>query len=169
MKRVGLVAIAVTCLLLVTGCNKKEVLFKEDTKHNNMNDYTYKFIGESNHFYFQTGKVYYEESTQALLISNFKVKGNISNKAKFSIGLYFNDNLLYGSLDTKLTKKELENTVIAESGNVAKIDSKGNQIGESDAFLETKKDTFKVSIKLIVKYCIDKKCEEEPLKIRYLK
>ena len=76
---------------------------------------------------------------------------------------------MYGSLDTKQTKKELENTVIAESGNVAKIDSKGNQIGESDAFLETKKDTFKVSIKLIVKYCIDKKCEEEPLKIRYLK
>ncbi len=169
MKKLGGFIGIVFCLLLLGGCGQREILFKEDILHNNMDNYTYKFIGESKHFYFQTGKVYYEKSSQALLISNFKVRKNVEKKASFSVQLYFDNKLLYGAVDSRMKKDELESIVIAESGNVAKIDTQGNQIGESDAFLETKKETFKDSIKLIAKYCIDDSCEEEQFKIKYLK
>lgn len=158
-----------TMLLLLTGCSLNKISYEEDSLHNNMEHYTYKFIGESKHFYFQTGKVYYDKSTQALLMSNFKAKKSLAKNAKCSIQLYFNDKLLYSTKDSMHSVKELEKIVIAESGNITQIDAKGNPIGESDAFLETKKDTFKESIKVIAKYCVKNDCKEERFTIKYLK
>lgn len=52
---------------LLFGCSNDnlDVVYKEDTKHGYSSNYTYKFVGESEHFYFETGKVYYG-----------KIKGN---------------------------------------------------------------------------------------------
>lgn len=159
-------------LLTTTGCSSKnyDINYIEDSEHSFSNNYTYKFVGESDHFYFETGKVYYNGDERELLISNFKIKDNIKSDASFKINLYFNDKLLYGDVDKtdKLSKKDFEGIVIAEHGTLGKKDSNGNVIGESDSFLETTKDTFKNSIKLQADYCVNNKCSTETFKLSYL-
>lgn len=172
MKKTILLFSTIIIILLLTACNSKsgnDIKFKEDTKHQVSSNFTYKFIGESEHFYFETGKVYYNNDERELLISNFKVKNNIDKNARYSISLYFNDILLYGGISNELlSKKEFENTIIGEHGYIGKKDQNGITIGESDSFLETTKENFKESIKLKAKYCIKNKCEEETFKIKYV-
>lgn len=158
--------------ILLTGCSgsNQNIAFKEDAEHEYSNNYTYKFIGESEHFYFETGKVYYNNDERELLISNFKVKDNVDKTANFSINLYFNDKLLYGddSLSGEfLTRQQFENTVISEHGTVER-NQNGEIIGESDSFLETTEDNFKESIQLETKYCIVDHCETEILQLKYM-
>ena len=49
-------------ILIITGCSSKEynINYIEDEEHSISDNYTYRFIGESEHFYLQTGKVYYD-------------------------------------------------------------------------------------------------------------
>ena len=173
MKKMILSIILLSCLFLISACDnnsKEDITFKDDPEHQVSNNYTYKFVGESEHFYFETGKVYYNDDERELLISNFKVKNNVNKNANFSMNLYFNNILLYGDVSYSnelLTKQQFENTVIGEHGYLGKKDQNGNIIGESDSFLETTKEEFKESIKLEVKYCIKDKCEIEALKLKY--
>ena len=174
MKKVLMLSLLIICVI-VTGCTNNnsdvDVNYKEDLEHQISSNYTYRFIGESDHFYFETGKVYYNNTERELLISNFKVKNNIDKNAKFSINLYFNDKILYGDVynsNNLLSKEELENTIIGEHGYLGDYDQNGNIIGESDSFLETTKENFKDSIRLDIKYCVKSKCETETLKLKYL-
>lgn len=70
--------VKIICLItLLTACNKNtkiDINYKEDLKNQISSNYTYKFIGESEHFYFETGKVYYNGKERELLISNFNFK-----------------------------------------------------------------------------------------------
>ena len=158
--------------LFITGCSNKQydISYVEDNEHSLSNNYTYKFVGESEHFYFKTGKVYYDGNARELLISNFKVKDNVKDDSTYKINLYFNNKLLYGDVDgtDELTKNEFEDIVIAEHGKLGERDKNGDVIGESDSFLETTEDTFKDSIKLQADYCINDKCETETFKITYV-
>ena len=175
MRKSIIIIVLWTCLLFLSVCSnnirfKKNITYKEDLDHQISNNYTYKFVGESEHFYFETGKVYYNDNERELLISNFKVKDNVSENAQFSINLYFNGVLLYGEtsyFNNLLTKKKFENTVIGEYGYLVEKDKNGNIIGESDSFLETTKENFKESIKLKAKYCIKSECNTEILKLKY--
>ena len=56
-----------------------------------INEYTYHFVGESKHFYFQTWKVSCENDDRKIVIINFKTKNNIDENSTFKIALYFND------------------------------------------------------------------------------
>ena len=158
--------------LLLTGCSNTDsnIKYKEDLQHQYSDNYTYKFIGESEHFYFETGKVYYNGNERELLISNFKLKDNMSPATTYLVNLYFNDKLLYGNDFGKadLTKKEYMNIVIEENGKLGEIDQNGDIIGESDSFLETTKENFKNSIKLEIKYCQNSKCNTEKLQLTYV-
>lgn len=170
MKKIYLYLGLIT-LLIITGCSSKEynIDYVEDYDHSISNNYTYKFVGESDHFYFLTGKVYYDGKNRELLISNFKIKDNTKSNATYKINLYFNDILLYGDISgtDALSKSSFENIVIAESGALEKNVS-GKIIGESDSFLETTEDTFKDSIKIEASYCIKDKCSTETFKIKYI-
>ena len=171
MKRVILSLILLSNLFIITACNNSNnITFKEDLKHQLNSNYTYKFVGESEHFYFETGKVYYNDNERELLISNFHVKGDISKNSKFSLNLYFNDDLLYGNVSelNLLSRQDFENTVISEHGYLGEKNESGNITGESDSFFETPKEKFKTNIKLEVKYCIKDKCETETLKLKYI-
>lgn len=171
MKKIIVLFVAV--LMFLTGCNNDywlgEIPFKEDQEHEPTVYYTYRFTGESEHFYFQTGKVYYNNDYRSLIISNFKVKENISDDSSYDLSLYFNDDVLYSSAssNSNLSKSGFENIVITDNGYVY-TDDNGNIIGEADSFIKTTKDTFKDSIKLMVNYCVKDKCEEEIFKINYL-
>ncbi len=123
MKRLILFFTTAFCLFFATACTntKYEINYKEDKVHQVTSNYTYRFVGESKHFYFETGKVYYDNAERELLISNFKVKDNINKDAKFSINLYFDDKILYGNVSHSnqlLTKKEFEDIVIGEYGTL---------------------------------------------------
>lgn len=159
-------------VLFITGCSNKQydVSYVDDSEHSLSNNYTYKFVGESEHFYLKTGKVYYNGNDRELLISNFKVKDNVKNGSTYKINLYFNNKLLYGDVDgtDKLDKKAFEDIVIAEQGKLGERDKNGDVIGESDSFLETTENTFKNSIELKADYCISNKCETETFKITYV-
>lgn len=159
MKKIRFPLSILLVVFFISGCNSySEIQFKEDPEHEIMNNTTYRFIGESDHFYFQTGKVYYDGNERFLLISNFGKKGKIKN-ANYNIDLYFNDHLFYE--DLHLSEEEYINTVISEHGFLGEKDLNGDIIGESDAFLETTKDTFKESIKLEVTYCLYQVCTNE--------
>lgn len=170
MKKMLICFLIITCLFTITGCSdysQMEIPYKDDRINEPSTNYTYRFIGQSEHFYFQTGKVYYDGKYRSLLISNLKVKDNAKEDATFSINLYFNDRSLFGGNDT-LTKKDFENTIIAESGELGERDINGDVIGESDSFLETTKENFKSSIRLEAKYCIKNECKTEQFSIEYL-
>lgn len=163
----------VVVLTLLTGCNNDywlgEIPFKEDQEHQPTVYYTYRFTGESKHFYFQTGKVYYNDNYRSLIISNFKVKENVSDDSSYNLILYFNDDVLYNSSSNNMniSKPGFENIVITDNAYVY-MDDKGNIVGEADSFTKATKETFKDSIKLIAKYCKKGKCETEEFKITYL-
>lgn len=170
MKKILFYFLIMICLSTITGCSnysEMEIPYKDDHINEPSTNYTYRFVGQSEHFYFQTGKVYYDGKYRALLISNLKVKDNVKSNATFSIDLYFNDKSLFVA-DRNLTKNAFEDTIIAESGELGERDISGNVIGESDSFLETTKENFKSSIKLEAKYCINNKCKTEPFDIEYL-
>ena len=174
MKKLILLSLLMVSII-ITGCTNSnsdvDVNYKEDLEHQISSNYTYKFIGESEHFYFETGKVYYNNTERELLISNFKVKNNVDQDAKFSINLYFNNKILYGNeynSNDLITKEEVEKTIIGEHGYLGNYDQNGNIIGESDSFLETTKENFKDSIRLDIRYCIKNKCETETLKLEYI-
>lgn len=164
------IVILICCLCLITGCNSMKVLYKNDLEHQVSNNYTYKFVGESEHFYFETGKVYYNDDERELLISNFGLKEKMDPNTKYAVNLYFNDVFYAGSISgtTDLNEKEYKNTIFGEHGYLGEKDQNGNIIGESDSFVETTKEDFKDDIKLEVKYCIKNDCNTEILKIKIL-
>ena len=156
-------------LLFVSGCGKNniKISYVEDVEHQKTNNYTFKFVGESEHFYFQTGKVYFNGDYKKLLISNFKVKDNVKETSLYKLNLYFdNEKLLVD--DIERSKNSFENIVIAEYGNAVKRDENGTIYGESDSFLKTTKEDFKKSMKLVGVYCYNSSCIEEKFNIKYI-
>ena len=159
-------------IVLAVGCSKNDIKieYKDDIEHQFSNNYTYKFVGESEHFYFQTGKVYYNNNEREILISNFNFKKSMNKNITYLVNLYFNNRLLYGNEYGKadMNQKEYKDVVIGENGLLGEKDKNGNVIGESDSFLETTKETFKDSIKLEIIYCQNKKCYTEEMKFTYI-
>lgn len=173
MKKLMMTILISIGMLFFTACDNSDNIdlnYKEDFEHTINNNYTYKFIGESEHFYFQTGKVYYNGNERELLISNFKLKKKMDSDTTYSVNLYFNEKLLYGTPDktSGFPMEYFENVVIGEHGYLGDKDQNGNIIGESDSFLETTKDTFKESIKLEITYCLKDKCSTETLDLKYI-
>lgn len=172
MKKVYKISILIFSLLLICGCSnntKKMVMFKDDQGYEKMNDVTYKFYGESEHFGFETGKVYYGDNGEVYIyIDNFKVLNNIKNEQEldeYKIDLSFNNDSMFSDEMIKVNGRDfiqiLNDFSIEESG----IKSKQ----EEDAFTRTDKYSFKSAIKLKIKYCYkDGSCKTETLKLRYV-
>ena len=111
-----------------------------------------------------------KEESRQFIITNLKVKDNVERDTNYSLNIYFNDNLLVGD-DYHFggqTKEKFEKQQLSESGKEPQKDSKGNFIGESDAFFETTKEEFKDSLKVVGYYCVKDNCEKEIFKITYL-
>lgn len=174
MKKIILVLLF--CLFFMSGCSKNdeikemEIHFIEDREHEMITDYTYKFIGESEHFYFQTGKVYYNGNERSLLISNFNIKKPMKSTNLYSVEVSFDGKGYFGRFGSEptLTKKEYMDTVIGEYGTLGERDENGDIKGESDSFVETTKENFKDSIKVEVEYCSNNECQKEELKIKII-
>lgn len=161
--------------ITITGCQKSEnsnleVKYQDYSDEVIGSNYTYRFIGQSEHFYFETGKVYFGDGERQFTITNLKVKDNVEKDANYSLNIYFNNNLLVGD-DYQfggLTKEKFENQKLSESGKEPEKDANGNSIGESDAFFETSKENFKDELEIVGYYCVKDKCENEAFKITYL-
>lgn len=162
-------------LILLTGCNKKveKVDFIDDYGYDTPEEVTYKFTGVSEHFAFCTGKVYYGDNNERYIyLDNFKIINKLNKEAKiisYSINLLFDNKELFTDEQSYLEdddfQKRLDNFKVEETGKHS-IDGKG----ESDAFLETTKESFKGDIKAIIKYCYDDNvCKIEEFKINYEK
>ena len=175
MKKSIVYLLLLVAVLTITGCQKTgknnlEVNYQDYSDEVIGNNYTYRFVGQSEHFYFETGKVYFGEGERQFVVTNLKVKDNVEEETNYSLNIYFNDNLLVGD-DYQfggLTKEKFEKQRLSESGKEPQRDEKGNYIGESDAFFETTKEEFKDSLKVVGYYCIKNNCEKETFKITYL-
>ena len=173
MKKIKIIYIVIILLVSLTGCaynNEMKISYKDDAENEFSSNYTYKFVGQSEHFYFETGKVYYNGNERELLISNFNLKEKMDSDTKCLINLYFNDILLDGNINGKanLDENNYKKTLFGEHGYLGEKDKNGNIIGESDSFLETTKDTFKSSIKLEIIYCLKNECNTEEMKIKIM-
>ena len=175
MKKNIVYLLLLVAILTITGCQKTgknslEVNYQDYSDEIIGNNYTYRFIGQSEHFYFETGKVYFGDGERQFVVTNLKVKDNVEKETNYSLNIYFNDNLLVGD-DYQfggLTKEKFEKQRLSESGKEPQRDEKGNFIGESDAFFETTKEEFKDSLKVVGYYCVKDDCEKETFKITYL-
>lgn len=174
MKKNLFILIAFACLVIVSGCSNdtNNVEFKDENGYFIKNDITYKFTGVSEHFSFETGKVYYGENNERyLFIKNFKIINKIKNQKNidsYFINLYFNNKPLFGG-----DMNQLENNNFSEKLNQEVIEEDGisypDGYGESDAFLETTKSNFKKAVKMEIKYCYkDNKCETEIFDFNYV-
>lgn len=175
MKQIMLGVCLFISIFFISGCVSKTSLdyldFKDDSGYFNKEEVTYKFTGLSNHFGFETGKVYYGENNERyILMSNFKIVNKIPNQDKikeYRITLKFNDEDLISDDMILLDDKSFEDTIKS-----FKVEENGmyypDGYGETDAFIKTNKDNFKDSITLEIKYCYkDDKCKIEKLKIKY--
>ena len=61
--------------------SKNKITYKEDYGYEKRDNVTYKFIGESEHFAFETGKVYYGDNDERYIyLDNFKVLKKVKNE-----------------------------------------------------------------------------------------
>lgn len=176
MKKILLIVLVIISIFVVTGCNKTNIEYVDD-KENGLKDVTYRFVGESEHFYFQTGNFYYndDDKTKDLFLSNFKVKDNVESDAKFSLVVYVGDEIIYGNAETEITennmnifldKKGLSDTIIKIGMYIP-----AEETEESDEvnFNTLNKNNFKENIKVVGKYCKNNKCELEDFKFDYVR
>lgn len=173
MKKISLIIVFCT-LLLITGCGRSanEIEFVNDNGYDFPEEGTYQFTGVSEHFAFKTGKVYYGDDNQKLLIKNFEIINEINNQdeiEEYLVNVSFSGTSLFSdqkkSVKDNDFKRAIESTKIEESG----VPSSKSSV-ESDAFLETRKNEFKSSIKIEITYCYKSNdCKVEDLNINYIK
>lgn len=175
MKRyIFIVSIVLSLILLTTGCDKssKKVIFKDDYGFDTPKEITYKFTGNSKHFAFLTGKVYYGNNNERYLyLDNFEIIDKLKNENKiigYSINVFFNEKSLFSNELNYLGDDDfqviLDNFKIEETGTYNE-----DGYGESDAFLETNQNSFKNDINVVIKYCYsDTKCQTEEFEINYV-
>jgi hypothetical protein len=171
MKNMFFIPIIIFGLLLITGCTKvysDDITFVNSFKQDTMTGITYKFIGKSEHFGFETGKVYYTDTDREILITNFKQIKEINKIDKFTINVYFNDIYWGGSdwlkEDTRDFEDYLRKNTLAETGRICDISSPC----ESDSFIRTAKNTFEDAIKIEAKYCYKDNCKTETMNLTYI-
>ena len=128
---------------------------------------TYEFSGESEHFKFNIGKVYYGEDYSQIYIGDFQQTEKIKNLKNKTIKIYFNDKLWASDNSSKYLNKLNKTFYDVEFGEAGPSNCK---IGECEIsyFTETSKETFKDAIKIEIKYCLkDTKCETETFNIKF--
>ena len=165
-------------IVLICGCTNKSnyiINYKEfvNDSVNTPENITYKFIGKSKKFAFETGQVSYgENGKRYILIGNFKIIDKIKNQndiKNYSIDLRFNNISLTSNdirqLSSNNIETDIKNFFIEEDGIYS-----SDGIGEMDAFIKTTKDDFKSSIELKIKYCYsNNKCQTEKFDLYYVK
>ena len=173
MKHLNIILVFIAIIIL-TGCNNENinniVEYNDDygvdtTQYN----YTYKFIGVSKHFGFETGKVYYGDNNERYLyINNFKVLEEVKNIKSYSFLLSFNGESMISEyqqeLDNERIEEALQNLLFEETGT-----HNPDGYGEIDAFTKTKREEFKKEVTVGIKYCLkNNKCETEYFDIQYM-
>ena len=128
---------------------------------------TYEFTGESEHFKFNIGKVYYGEDYSQIYIGDFQQTEKIKNLKNKTIKIYFNDKLWASDKSSKYLNKLNKTFYDVEFGEAGATNC---EIGECEIsyFSETSKETFKDAIRIEIKYCLkNDKCETETFNINY--
>ncbi len=162
-------------LFVITGCNNESMViieYKEDYGDINQEEITYKFTGLSEHFAFETGKVYYGNNNERYyLFKNFRIIkkiDKIDDITSYKIDLKFNGKSMFTDEMEIISDKNfndiINNIEFEENGRYST-----DGYGESDAFVVTTKDNFKDYVNLEIKYCyIDGECIVEPLEFSYV-
>ena len=174
MKRILLITLLLITFV-VSGCNntsKVIVEYKEDYGDINPGGVTYKFTGSSEHFGFETGKVFYGSNDERyFLFKNFKIINqidNIDDITTYKINLKFDGKSMFTNEMEHVTDKNFNEIIsdikFEENG---KYNSDG--FGELDAFTITTKENFKDYVELEIKYCYSNgKCVTESLEFNYI-
>lgn len=155
---------------------EEQVIPFKNNEFNEEEDYTYRFTGETEHFYFETGQVLYNGASRYLHISGIKVKEDEETKEKkknepadvsYAFNIYFDNKIVFGNKDNVggYTAKDLENIRIGVYGTYNK-DQKDTG-SPYDPFILTTAKTFKDSIKVEGIYCKKDKCQRENFKLYY--
>lgn len=174
-KTIIIVIVSVVVLALLGGVlfftfrNNSGIKFVDDTEEKVSENSDYKFVGESEHFYFQTGVFKDNDKEMLLYIGGFKTKDNVESDAKFDVVGYIDGSVVYGNTDTDIepldlqpkTKEEFEKTKYSMG-----LDKTTVFYDKSTQTLT--KDNVKDSIKIAGKYCKNNKCELEDFTITYV-
>lgn len=163
----GIIIVAIIMIFKFSGNlfeeEKPTVEFK-NSEANFMEDYTYRFTGESKHFIFETGQVLYDGSQRFLFINNVKLKKKVSgDDYSFAFNVYFNDKIVFGNDQGvgNTNKDELGKIRIGILGS----NEKDHEKGPYEPFIVTTAKNFKESIKIEGVYCKGNKCERENFKL----
>lgn len=124
---------------------------------------TYQFIGQSKHFEFSTGKVYYGPYSSELVITDFRQTKSISNLQKISVTILFNDIIWEKRTnESSKSKKFMNDLLFYESTPIHQ------EFGVSNSFRSTKEETFKKSIVVRIDYCTKNgSCKRETMHLSY--
>lgn len=169
MKITRLFVLCGVLLLLLTGCNKnydKTISYVDfKSKEVSLNNITYKFIGKSKNFGFETGNVNLNDHEKQLLITNFKQINKIDKFDTISFNIKFKDTLWakssWSKNDNISFKQYLKKIILYE--NYSQLINHGD-----DSFTSTTKETFKNDINITVEYCVNGQCKNETFKIEYV-
>lgn len=130
---------------------------------------TYTFSGQSDHFKFDTGKVYFSNESNKILIKNFLQTKEIKKLKNEKLTILFND-MQWSSLDNSNNLNELEKYITEFQFYEAGKKCEGDLIGEceSTAFDLANKENFQDIIKIFIEYCTtDSICSKEQFKINF--
>lgn len=147
--------------------------FIKNIEEDLMNPYieypTYTFSGRSEHFKFDTGKVYFTNKYSQILISDFLQTKKINKLKNERVIISFADKN-WSSLNNSKNLNKLEKYITEfqfyEAGILCENDSGVDC--EKTAFNLANKDNFKDIIKIFIEYCTtDDICLKEQFEINY--
>lgn len=147
--------------------------FDNDDKNDLLTPYienaTYTFSGDSEHFKFDTGKVYFSNDYSQILITDFSQTKEIKKLKNEKVTILF-DGKEWSSLDNSYNLNKLKEYITEfqfyEGGKLCGSDS--NFDCEKTAFDIANKENFKDILKVIIEYCTnDNVCLKEQFKINF--
>lgn len=163
-----IIFIVIMIIYLLFNCiakNNEEDLIKPNIEHP-----TYKFEGQSEHFKFDTGKVYFTNEYSQILINGFLQTKKINKLKSEKVTVLFDDkpwSSLGNSKNLNKLKKYITEFQFYEAGILCENDS-GIDC-EKTAFNLANKDNFEAIITVFIEYCTtDNICSKEQFKINYI-
>lgn len=161
--------------------------YEHDNKEPELTEFgetTFEFTGDSNHYAFNTGKVFFNENAfeskynKKIVISDFEQIAYIEGLTSEKLTIYF-DNKVWKKVSRKMNKKK-KNTdeVITNEDIIAEYsfeeedlrDKENNKKKNDSPFLNVTKYSFVEDLRIEMEYCTKEEgCITEVFKINYNK
>lgn len=155
MKRI---VVLLSIFFLVIGCESTK-----DLSIPIFDGVTYEFHGKSEHFEFKTGKVYFDEYTKRIYVSDFHKISKMGDLDNIILSIMFGDE----KTDITTSSKNKLSDLSFYEGDVCD-ETQPNMSCEITPFDLATKENFKDIFKVKISYCTKEKCASEFFDIEYV-